>query len=135
MEKTKFDISIYENERSDVAYDYSIDFKYEYDFFEAAQTSNKYTKEQKEKLKTELRDHMGKIGQTAVSIMPNKKMKGSYDGSYYKYPTIRMDFVVKTYYSWKNYDDSGISWEERNDIYEKTKPSHFMWDERFDKSL
>jgi len=124
---TRFTFDIYENTMSIEPYDYWIKVGYEYEFFEGAMISIKYTNEQKDKLRQELKDHQEKLAKAVITAMPNKKFYGCYYKSWYKYPNLKIDLQTRQYYSWTNYDEPDILNIDVKDIYNSTKPSTFRW--------
>lgn len=131
---TNFNFKIRENNKSLFPEDYKIYVEYEYDYFGGAMYSNKYTTQEKQKLKTQLKDHMKEIGKAAIKAMPNKKLTGSYHDSWYEYPSIQMGLITRNYYTWTNYDEPDLL----GDIspYEQTKPtSTFRWYDLIDDEL
>lgn len=126
---TKFSFDINENDRSYCSYDYWIQVGYEYNFFEGAMNSIKYSDEQKVKLRNELKDHQEKLAKAVISAMPNKKFYGGYYTSWYKYPNLKVDLQTRSYFSWKNFDGSIFS------EYNTIKPSDFRWYEDLDDKL
>ncbi|MBZ4664455.1 MAG: hypothetical protein JG776_2173 [Caloramator sp.] len=132
---TKFTFNIVENTRSFIEYDYWIQIGYEYDFFEGAMTSIKYTDKQKNQLRQELKNHQENLAKAVISAMPNKKFYGGYYDSWYKYPNLKIDLQTRRYYSWTNYDEPDILNVDINDIYNSTKPSIFRWYPDIDDEL
>jgi hypothetical protein len=126
---TKFSFVIDENDRSYCSYDYWIQVGYEYNFFESAMNSIKYSDEQKDKLRNELKAHQEKLAKAVISAMPNKKFYGGYYTSWYKYPNLKVDLQTRSYFSWKNFDGSIFS------EYNTIKPSGFRWYEDLDDKL
>lgn len=126
---TKFKFSIIENETIMSAYDFWIMVNYESDFFYDLKYSNKITNEQREKVKSELKDHQEKIGKAVIERMPDKKFLGGYYDSWYRYPNLEIDLITRQYYSWTNFDGSIA------DRYEETKPSTFRWWDLLDNEL
>lgn len=129
---TSFDFNVIENSITFLPEDYKINVLYSYDYFEGAKYSNKYTTEEKQQLKKQLKDHMEKIGKAAIKVMPNKKLTGSYYSFYYKYPSIKEGYTSSNYYTWISYNEPEIN--DLN-VYEKTKLSEFQWYNRFDDEL
>lgn len=128
---TKFSFNICENESSNSPYDYWIQVKYDYNYFEGAINSNRYTNEQKNRLKQELKEHQRKLAEALIRLLPDKKLYGGYYDSFYTYPNLKVDLNIVRYYSWINYDDVGYSINS----YEVTKPSHFRWYTLIDRDL
>lgn len=130
---TSFDFKVRENDSSFFPEDYNITVEYEYDYFGGAMYSNKYSVQEKEELKRQLKAHMEQIGRATINVMPDKKLTGSYYSFYYKYPTIREGYTSTRYYTWNNYGDydmlSNVS------AYEQTKPSDFRWYDLIDDKL
>ncbi|QNU66729.1 hypothetical protein EHE19_018115 [Ruminiclostridium herbifermentans] len=131
---TKFTFDIYENDASYTEWDYWIMVKYDYNYFEGAMTSIKYTDEQKNLLRQELQNFQEKMAKAVISEMPNKKFYGGYYDSWYKYPNLKVDLQTRRYYSWKNYDDASIT-TDINQKYNSTKASTFRWWSMIDDKL
>ena len=130
---TKFTFKIYENESSNIAYDYWIQVEYDYNYFEGAMNSNKYSSEQKNRLRQELKEHQRKLAEALIELLPNKKLYGGYYDSWYRYPNLRVDLITRRYYSWTNYDEP--EWGLDISDYEQTKPSYFRWYDLIDDKL
>lgn len=129
---TNFTFNILENDRTYIAYDYWIQVKYEYEFFEGAMSSTKYTREQKDTLFNQLKEHQKNLAEAVISKMSNKKFYGGYYDSWYKYPNLRVDLQTRRYLSWTNYDQAPLL---EFDEYYATKPSTFRWYDFIDDTL
>jgi len=70
----------------------------------------------------ELKNHQEKIAQTAINAMPGKKIQGQYIYTWYTYPTIKVDFNSREYYSWVNFTPSSILTK-----YEDALITGFRW--------
>ena len=110
-------------------YDYRVEVGYSTLYFSGVKYSLDYTNEQKDLLIEELKEHQRKIAEYLIELQPSKKFYGGYFRGWYKYPSLRVDWNTETYFSWKNYDDSGSG-----DYYE-AKISEFQWVPRFDNTL
>lgn len=130
---TNFTFNISENDRIYFPEDYWIQVGYEYEFFEGAMSSIKYTNEQKDILKKELKEHQKNIGEALIELLPNKKLTGGYYDSWYRYPNLKVDLITRSYYSWTNYDE--VDWKSNISDYEQTEPSYFRWDDSIDDEL
>lgn len=130
---TKFSFEIDENDRDYFPWDYWIQVGYEYEFFEGAMYSIKYSKNEKETLKEELKDHMKYMAESVIKKMPNKKFYGGYYDSWYRYPNLRVDLQTTKYFSWTNYDKPNF-WDEESE-YDQTKPGRFRWYTNLDDEL
>jgi hypothetical protein len=124
--KTYFEFEIHENKNMTAAYDYWIKVKYNSDFFDEVQNSDKLSSSEKEKVKRELKEHQQKIAEAVIKAMPGKKFYGGYYDSWYRYPILKFGLTTRHYYSWINF--SG----EVTDSYDSTKPSTFRWYDLFD---
>ena len=111
----------------DSNYDYSISF--EGDFYQISEISyligTRFTEEQQEATKQQLKDFMKLAANDIISKVGNKKIEGSYYISRYKYPNLK-DIIsvydnleIKQYCSWTNYD-----W---NDVSITAAASSFRW--------
>ena len=130
--ETKFEFDIDENTTTIFPWDYWIKVRYEYSFFDGAMLSNKYTEQEKNTLKQQLKSHQEKIAKDLVDKLPNKKLYGGYYDSYYRYPTIKIDLQVTQYYSWTNYEQPDYFSKNK---YEDAKPSIFRWYDLLDENL
>lgn len=128
--KTKFTFDILENDSIYNLFDYWIQVEYEYEFFGGAMNSIKYTREQKETLINQLREHQRNLAEAIIKEMPDKKFYGGYYDSWYRYPTLRVDLQTRRYFSWTNYDNSDFFAK-----YHDIKPSTFRWYDFIDDSL
>lgn len=127
----RFDIS--ENDSINSPKDYSIHVGYDTNFFNKELNSIKYTKEERETTKKQLKEHQKKIAEEAIELFPNKKLSGGYHHFYYKYRYIKRGFVSHNYYTWRNFKDYDFLSEISP--YEQTKPSYFRWTEIYDDEL
>lgn len=59
---TEFTFEVLENDKIYYPYDYWMQAIYDYNYFEGAINSIKYTKQQKDTLRQELKDHMERLG-------------------------------------------------------------------------
>jgi hypothetical protein len=132
---TKFTFEISENDRSYIEYDYWIKVRYEYDYFGGAMTSIKYTEEEKQQLRQELKNHQEKLAKAVIDAMPDKKFDGGYYDSWWEYPYSKVGLITRRYYSWLNYDKPDIFSIDFNQIYNLTKPSFFRWWSLIDDEL
>lgn len=130
--KTIFTFDIDENTTTIFPWDYWIKVRYEYSFFEGAMLSNKYTKEQKNLLNQQLKEHQEKLAKDVINAMPNKKFIGGYYDSWYRYPNLRVDLQSRRYFSWTNYNE--VDFLEK-DKYSTTKASNFRWYDFIDDKL
>lgn len=133
--KTKFTFGILENNQTFFPEDYSIEVRYDSTFFFDLTYSNKLTKDQKEKVKEELKEHQEMLAKAVINTMPNKKIKGSYHDSWWKYPNLKMDLQTRDYYSWSNFDEPSYLDQNFSDTYEIAKPSTFRWTPEKDDKL
>lgn len=90
--------------------------------FATLEYSNKYSESEKELTREQLKQHMFNLAYDVITKMPNQKLQGCYDESYYKYPNIKQDLQVYEYYKWVNYTPNSPF-----DDYTKTKVSKFQW--------
>lgn len=127
----RFDIS--ENDSIDWPEDYSINVGFDTNFFHNEFNSIKYTKEERETTKKQLKEHQKKIAEEAIELFPNKKLTGGYHYSFYKYRYIKEGFISYNYYTWSNFKDYDFLSEISP--YEQTKPSYFQWTEIYDDEL
>lgn len=125
---TEFEFSINENDRTYNPYDYRIQVGYEYDYFEGAMNSIEYTRDEKDQLERELKNHQKDIAEALIELLPDKKLYGGYYDSWYRYPNLRVDLQARRYYSWTNYDVNA-------DFYEDAKASYFRWYDLIDDEL
>ncbi|MDF2892528.1 MAG: hypothetical protein K0R80_2895 [Clostridia bacterium] len=132
--KTNFTFEITENTKSFEPSDYWIRVKYDYNFFGGAMSNIKYTDEQKNLLRQQLKGHQESLARAVIAAMPTKKFYGGYYDSWYKYPTLKVDLQTRYYYSWTNYDQPDMS-GDINQIYNKAKPSQFRWYSLIDNTL
>lgn len=132
--KTTFTFDIMENTKSYSPYDYWIMVRYDYNFFGGAMTSIKYTDEQKNTLRQQLRDHQEKLAHGIIAAMPNKKFYGGYYDSWYKYPNLKVDLQTRKYYSWRNFDEPVIG-TDINQTYNNAKIGPFRWYSLIDDTL
>lgn len=75
--------------------DYAIGLKYDPLFWNQQLTNN---------TKDALQQHMYKLANEAIQRMPNKRLSGSYEHMWYRYPNLRVGMEVRNYYSWNNYN-------------------------------
>lgn len=129
---TQFTFDVDENSITIFPWDYWIRVRYEYSFFDGAMLSNKYTSQEKNTLKQQLKSHQEKLAKDIISKMPDKKFYGGYYDSYYKYPNLKMDLQTTYYYSWTNYNEPDYL---SKDKYSDTKPSTFRWYDLIDDKL
>lgn len=127
--ETNFTFNIDENTSLLAPYDYWIQVGYDYNFFDGAMSSIKYTKEQKAQLKEQLKDFQELLAKTIIAKIPNKKIQGGYFDSWYKYPSLQLDLITRYYYTWINFDYTG------NPSYDNAKLSNFKWDTSMDSKF
>lgn len=121
----KLNFEVFRNTSSILVYDYSI--QAEADILEGIrfrelETSIEYSQADKEATKQELKNHMYNLAIDIVSKMPNKKITGCYDESFYVYKSIREDYRVYQYYKWVNYAPTTVL----TDYYD-TSVTTFKW--------
>ncbi len=90
--------------------------------FSTLEYSTQYTEAEKDLTREELKQHMYTLANDIIEKMPDKKITGCYDESFYKYPNIQQDLQVYKYYEWVNYTPNSAF-----DDYSKTKVSSFQW--------
>lgn len=116
-------------------YDYSIMFKG--DFYKISEISyliaTQYTEEQQEATKQQLKNFMKTAANDLISKVRNKKLKGYYYISRYKYPNLKDIIPItenlesESYCNWSNYD-----WKkDSNDASAST----FRWRTSLDKKI
>lgn len=127
---TSFTFDVYENTSITSLYDYWIKVRYDSTFFYDLRYSNKVTTEMNHVVCQELKNHQEKLARTAIAAMPDKKMQGCYFDSWYKYPTIQVDLIMRIYYTWINYSPTSY-----DTTYEQAKVSGFSWYPLIDDKL
>lgn len=65
--------------------------------------SNKYSSNEKEILKKEIKDHQKDIAEALMDSLPNKRLSGGYYETTYTYPNLKIDSHTKSINVWKNY--------------------------------
>lgn len=130
--ETSFTFDIFENTSISFPFDYWVQFEYNMGFFYDITYSIKLSSEQREQVKQELKDYQEKIAKEIINAIPNKKFKGGYFQSGYRYPYIREGFWSYSYYTWTNYDVPSIF---AKDPYYLTTPSSFRWYSDYDDKL
>lgn len=85
-------------------------------------SKNAKSKEDIKKAQQQLKDHMKLLAEDLISKLPNTRLIGGYDESYYTYPHIRVDLNIQVYCTWKNFDCG-------SKCGKKDKPSGFRWEE------
>ena len=100
-----FSVTVTKNYSRIPGFDYNIEVRFS-KMFELS-TSNTYSKEERIKMDTLLRNHMRKMAEDIISKIPQKKFWGAYDGVY-------------SYHSWCNFAN-----EYGN--YDETKATGFRW--------
>jgi len=123
----QFTFTILENNSSYSAYDYWIQVGYDYNYFENAVSSIKYTDEQKNVLSQELKDFQQKIANAAIAKMPSKKFYGGYYKSFYKYPNLQLELVTLYHNTWQNYNDNTGTNYDVTRAYQNARLSTFKW--------
>lgn len=81
------------------------------------------------KVKSQLKAHMEKLGKDLCGKLPNVKFRGFYDESYYEYPNLKLDYHLIYFCSWKNYTG------DLTTDYNSAKLTGFMWDTKLDKEI
>ena len=114
-----FKFKIFKNESRYTAFDFDISTVMDFSMYYDIVYSNKITKEKREIIIQQLKDHQERIGQTLVALYPNIKFTGSYSDSWYKYPILRIGMQSYSLNKWSNYDYTFS--------YEEAKPSFFRW--------
>ncbi|MDD3267568.1 MAG: stalk domain-containing protein [Burkholderiales bacterium] len=129
---TNFNFDIDTNNTTSFPWDYWVQVRYEYNFFEGAMWSNKYTDKQKNTLKMELKEHQEKLAKALIKKFPDKKFYGGYYSSYYRYPNLKVDLQTTHYFSWINYESPDYLTKDK---YNSTNPSEFRWYDLLDDKL
>lgn len=129
---TSFTFSVYENESIFSPFDYRISVDYDLTFFNDMQYSIKLSSDQREKVKLELKNHQEKLAKAVIELMPTKKITGGYSKSWYRYPELQIDLIMRNYYTWTNYEEPDLF--SKNE-YEDTIPSSFRWFDLIDDQL
>jgi len=145
----KLDIQVEENDNSILPYDYYINFKYDptryYPAINSQRTSikNAETGNQDADLSfQQIKDFVEQAARDAISKMPNKKIKGNTEFSWYRYPHIQVDKNTITENSWVNYEpiqpidktqtEASIRFDYTVLGYKDVKISDFQWMPIFD---
>lgn len=130
---TEFSFDVEKNESVLYPYDYWIRVWYEYDYFEGAMNSINYTRDEKNQLRDELKNHQKNIAEALMELLPDKKLYGGYYYAWYRYPVLEVDLKTRKYYSWTNYNKPDYMSDLSS--YEQTKPSDFRWYDDLDDEL
>lgn len=133
--QTEFSFSIIENTSVYSPEDYWIMTDFDFSYFSGAMSSIKYSDEQKNQLKSELKAHQEKLAKDVISLMPDKKMTGGYYTFWYRYPNIKVDLVSRRYFTWTNYEELDILTVPFDKRYSMTTPSSFRWYDFIDDEL
>lgn len=131
--KTKFSFKIYENHSTYSEEDYWLMVEYDSTFFYNVSYSNQISREDRDKVKEELKQHQKNIGECVIKLMPNKKVIGGYYDSWYRYPTLKVDLITRHYYTWTNFEHANIM--SNIEPYYQSKPSYFRWYDLLDNEL
>lgn len=119
---TKFTYTVTKNEFEFEARDYWIQVEYD-SLFEDILYGNKYTLDEKETVKSELKDFQEKLGRDLIKKAPGKKFWGCYYNSWYKYPSIKVGLEAEYYCNWTNYDTEYDS----DNAYYDVETGGFRW--------
>ncbi|KLU53398.1 hypothetical protein EL84_13965 [Paenibacillus sp. VT-400] len=118
-----FEFRISKNQFTTSPYDYDIKTLFNFSKYYDLKHTNSITEEQRSLAFQQLKEHQEKIGMTLSALYPNVKFTGGYFDSWYKYPTIKVDFNSFNLNEWSNYDAPAI----RANSYQHTKVSFFRW--------
>lgn len=122
---TTFDFMVLENTRTILPYDYSINVEYDFLFFCDIADSLSLTQEQKTTAKAELKAFQKQLAEDLIALLPDKKLEGCYNYSYYKYPTIKEGYTSIECYEWQNFETT--YGEDFSDTYYLSEITEFHW--------
>lgn len=122
---TSFTYEVWENDSIMQPYDYHIFVNYDSDFFYDVKYSNSLNNTTRNKVKRELKKFQEELAKDLIAKFPDKKITGQYHDSWYRYPNLRVDLIVRRYYTWTNYNEPDLL--SNISKYEQTKPGSFRW--------
>lgn len=145
----RLDITVEQNDRTSKAYDYYINFKYNTMNFNQVinsyRNSIKYAEQGVEDADLsvkQLKEFIEGAARDIILKLPNKKIKGNTEYSWYTYPNIRKELNIITENNWINYEsiipidktknEATISIEYTLLDYKDTLVSDFQWMPIFD---
>jgi len=134
MGPTTFTFDILENDSTFSAYDYWIQVEYDLGFFIDVSRSIKYSIEDRNATKEELKEHMKKMGLALTELTPDKKLYGGYYDFWYTYPYSKVGLNSRMYYSWTNYNYDYDVFSDVERYYQST-PDSFRWYNLLDDEL
>ena len=77
-----------------------------------------------------LKNNQENIANAVIDLLPDKKLCGGYNTSWYTYPNLKVDINSRNYYHWANFDGNILS-----SPYDNTEVSDFRWVDDFDDEL
>jgi hypothetical protein len=132
-----FTISVTENKSKFVPYDFLISFNYDIKaidqkVFDLENSIDSNDKNKALNTNNTIKNFIENIARDVVAKFPKKKIRGETDGSYYKYPNIKVDYISYIDNVWVNYDfvdPESIFADHYNPLteYGDTSVSTFHW--------
>lgn len=139
--KLKFTFYIHENDDSMTEHDFWIETKYgkiensKYDLYTFSpydlEHNIKISNSDKEKTIDLLKEYQKDVAKVAMKAFQDKKIKGGFHDSWYRYPNIRVDLITVNFFSWKNYNEIDEDYRGFDDYY-NTEVGDFQWDDEYD---
>jgi hypothetical protein len=133
----KFSFSVTENKSKFEAYDLLINFHYDVRSVDQLIFDNQNSIDANDVLKatkteSQIRQFIEEFATDIASKLPTKKIKGITDGSYYKYPTLKIDpigYVKNVWVTYEFKDPSSYFADYNSPLaeYGDTKVSAFKW--------
>ena len=97
-------ISVLENVDQFKCYDISVNIGWSLiEGYSEIMSSTNYTQEQKGLFKQQIENYQKALSELTESTFPNKKIRGGFITTGYKYPNLRMDYYEYISFGWKNY--------------------------------
>jgi hypothetical protein len=135
----EFTFSVTENDSKFNQYDYLINFNIEllqyYDMIYTSESSIKKGDQGKQdaiKARQQIKSFLETVANDLIARLPNKKIEGMSDSSYYTYPNIQEDLNVIQDFAWANYgfvDPTSQFSDYYSPLtnYDETVLSTFLW--------
>jgi hypothetical protein len=130
MGDANFTFDILNNDAIIFPWDYWIQVEYDSNFFYDLLYSNTISTEMNHTVCAELKTFMEKLGRAVITVLPGKKITCCYYDSWYRYPSIRVDLIIRQYYTWVNYSPTSALTS-----YDEVKVTEFTWYPLIDDDL
>lgn len=107
--------------------DYALSVKLDSTAYYELMYGRKYSSTAVSNSKKQLKAHMKALAEDLTQTFPGRKFEGSYNHGYYRYEYIQMDWIRRSYCSWKNHEGDIMQNYDEADI------CGFTWDTKWDE--